>query len=121
MTTCAARPALIGGASACNVASASRITSGRPSSRKLAIWPIFINAPFMLPSTATTSSAVFISNAASSSACFSGDAVARRAWCDAYDAPTFAVVRATAMLRDIAVVWVTPPSLDVLRPRLYSS
>ena len=51
----------MGGACDCNWDNARRMGSGKPSSRKLAIWPSFIRAPFMLPSSSATCCAVFSS------------------------------------------------------------
>ena len=47
----------IGGTSACNVANAACAAGGRPSRMNDIIWPAFMMAPFMLPSSRATSSA----------------------------------------------------------------
>ena len=65
-TTCSARLGAIGGTSACRVASAARASGGSPSAMKENIWPAFMIAPFMLPSSRATSSAVLIAKRSSS-------------------------------------------------------
>ena len=56
----------IGGTSACSVASAACASGGRPSAMKPISWPAFMMAPFMLPSSRATSSAVRMANCSSS-------------------------------------------------------
>ena len=58
----------IGGTSACRVASAACASGGRPSAMKPSIWPAFMMAPFMWPSSRATSSAVRMANCSSSAA-----------------------------------------------------
>ncbi len=67
-TTCSARLGAMGGTSCWRVASASRASSGRPSAMNDTICPSFMMAPFMLPSSRATSSAVLMANCSSSSA-----------------------------------------------------
>ena len=73
-TTDSARLGAIGGTSAWRVARISRTSSGRPGAMKEIIWPSFMMAPFMSPSSAVTSSADRMANWASSAArrCFVG-------------------------------------------------
>src|SRR5918995_400710 len=94
-TTPAASWADIGGTSCWRPARASRTWGGRPVSRYDAIWPNFMKAPFMLPSTSATCSAVRSSNRRSSSAWRSAPAKTRRARCRAKSAPARPPIRAS--------------------------
>jgi hypothetical protein len=55
----------MGGTSAWSVAMAAWASGGRPSAMKDTIWPAFMMAPFMLPSTSATSWAVRRANCSS--------------------------------------------------------
>ena len=66
--TPSARLGAIGGTSACRVASAAWASGGRPSAMKESIWPAFMMAPFIPPSTSATSWAVRMANCSSSRA-----------------------------------------------------
>ena len=81
----------MGGTSAWRVASAACASGGRPSAMKPISWPAFMIAPFMLPSSRATSSAVRIANRCSSAARASASALAPRTFTTAKWAPRRAV------------------------------
>ena len=67
-TTSAASDGAIGGASACSWASAAWASGGRPSPTNDSIWPSFMTAPFICPSSRAASSAERMAKPSSSSA-----------------------------------------------------
>ncbi len=67
-TTWSARLGAIGGTSCWSWASASRAAGGRPSATKPSIWPSFMAAPFIWPSSVATSSALRMVNLSSRAA-----------------------------------------------------
>ena len=98
-TTPSARLGAIGGTSACSVASAACASGGRPSAMNEIIWPAFMMAPFMLPSTSATSSAVRMANCSSSRARSSSVALRPRTFIAAQCAPRRVVSRHTRAWR----------------------
>src|SRR5829696_4673311 len=98
-TTEAARLGAIGGTSAWRDSRAARASGGRPSATKETIWPTFMMAPFMAPSSRATSSALRMAKERSRRSRSSSLARAPRTLRATNEAPRRAVRRQTRRAR----------------------